>query len=194
MKNINLSSNHLVDLSALHGHIHLERLALNNNQIVDLSTLGELDELRGLFLEGNEIKSLIPISGFSKLDSLYLPENQLHSLEGIEQLVGLKFLWLQKNKMTSYELTRLKSLEMLEELYLSQNSIDDLKWLGEDKTHLSILHLSGNFISDVGALAHMVQMKDLWLDDNCIGDFSTLKKLVNTMIVGEGKQNFDKCR
>ena len=62
LKNINLCSNQIVDISALYNCYSLRQLNLSYNQIVDISALSNLTSLKDLNISDNKIKNRIKIS------------------------------------------------------------------------------------------------------------------------------------
>ena len=76
LKELDLESIQISDLTTLKGFVNLEVLFLNDNRITDLSPLAGLTNLSWLGLGYNRITDLSPLAGLTKLKVLDLSDNQ----------------------------------------------------------------------------------------------------------------------
>jgi Leucine-rich repeat (LRR) protein len=107
--------------------INLENLDLSNNLIEKIDGLKTLKKLKYLSLAHNFISIITNLEELSQLENLNLYQNQIHSIPiwfG-KKLISLKVLNLANNQISSFDqITRLRSLYELRELYLQGNPID----------------------------------------------------------------------
>jgi len=107
--------------------INLENLDLSNNLIEKIDGLKTLKKLKYLSLANNFISTIINLEELNRLENLDLHQNQIHSIPiwfG-KRLTSLKILNLANNQISSFDqITRLRGLYQLRELYLQGNPID----------------------------------------------------------------------
>lgn len=130
----------------------------------------ECSNLRKLNLSNNEI-SRIPfeIQKLRKLEVLDIADNrlcQLHS--GIFKLIKLKRLVLANNNIKSIP-TQISNLTNLEVLMLQNNNIKDLN-KGNITNKIRKLNVSNNSIEDIKWLFTFHNLKQLWIGGNNIND------------------------
>jgi Leucine-rich repeat (LRR) protein len=87
--NLNLSGNHISDLSLFSGLSELHVLNVSNNQVVDLSPLTGLSKLDTLFLSGNQIADLSPLLLLPGLMILHAAENELTDISVLGSITTL---------------------------------------------------------------------------------------------------------
>ena len=103
----------------------------------------------------------------------------LTDLCGIEKFTQLKFLYCNNNDII--DLTPLSKLENLEILNLSSNKIIDITPL--KNLNIEILYLTNNKIKDITGLGVISTLKEIYISDNFISDFSCLSCLPKLLIL-----------
>ena len=176
LQELDLSSNHISDLSPLARLTHLLWLELGDNQISDLSHLAGLTNLNNLKLYSNQISDLSHLAGLANLQELWLSYNQISDLSPLAGLTNLQWLYLHYNQIS--DLSPLVGLTNLQRLALDDNQISDLSPLA-GLTNLYYLYLYNNQISDISPLARMINLQRLYLWSNQISDLSPLAGLTN---------------
>ena len=73
----------------------------------------------------------------------------------------------------------MKNLKSLQELYLNYNSITDLSGFADNESFPALrrLDVGSNKIENVEAFRNRTGLSSLWVDKNCIKDFSPLEEL-----------------
>ena len=106
---------------------NLENLDLSNNLIEKIDGLKTLKKLKLLSLAHNFISTITNLEECAQLESLNLQQNQIHTIPiwfG-KKLISLKILNLANNQISSFDqITRLRTLYELRELYLQGNPIE----------------------------------------------------------------------
>lgn len=164
----------VIDLSGLETASNLENLWVSAPVIENWSVIFEMDRLKSLqlsspHLDHSQLDSLEELDG---LESLILSQC---ALEEIPRLPGtLKLLSLNNNSVV--DLTPLKELSQLRELYLLENLVSDLSPLA-GLAELQVLLLDGNEIDDIEALRDLSNLNRLSLYSNRVRGVSALKSL-----------------
>lgn len=213
---LNLSNNNVKDISALTSLGALRTLYLDNNPIKDLSPLYSLSNLTNLSIKGIDITES-QLSSLSKA----LPNCAIHSEAAREEVQDISFggttfksdiTELDMSNMGLRDISGIASFEQLTRLNLSGNDISDLsplmnlpnlQWLDISYTQvsdlrplmgidsLSFLNASACAINSTSALSMMNGLKELYLDDNPIMDFSGLRKLNTLYTLGLSSTGLD---
>lgn len=178
---LDLSKNNITNIDSLKNLKKLEKLSLSGNDIssglgslTDISTLKELDlSNTGL----NDTNSSDVANGLNavlsnkkeNLEILDLSNNDLSKLDASNfsnQLGSLKVLNLNNNNINSLTLP---DLPVLEELYLSNNNLDDtsVSVIG-DLSSLKKLYLNNNAITNIDSLTSLSDLVDLSVANNKI--------------------------
>ncbi|KAB5514596.1 hypothetical protein DKX38_028502 [Salix brachista] len=140
LKHLSLYGNQLkgsIDTKDFDSLSKLEELTLSGNEIQNFVTStgferpGSLDKLEILYLSSNRINdsSLSFLKGLSSLKHLYLDNNQLKGsmeMKGFERpgsLDKLEILDLSSNRISDSNLSFLKGLSSLKQLYLDNNQL-----------------------------------------------------------------------
>uniref|UniRef100_A0A667GHA7 Leucine-rich repeat-containing protein 23 n=1 Tax=Lynx canadensis TaxID=61383 RepID=A0A667GHA7_LYNCA len=190
LRYVDVSENHLTDLSPLNflTHLlwlkadgnHLRSVRLNElpylqvasfayNQITDTEGISH-PRLGSLDLKGNRIRMVTGLDP-QKLISLHTLElrgNQIETTLGIN-LPKLKNLFLAQNMLKKVE--GLENLSNLTTLHLRDNQIETLSGFSKEMTSLQYLNLRGNMVTHLGELAKLRDLPKLralvLLDNPC---------------------------
>lgn len=106
------------------------------------------------------------ISSLSMIDAHGLG---ITNLAGLEKCVSLAALNLASNKIS--DVSALRSLKLVQQLFLQQNQIADITPLGEMK-NLQYIELSNNKVKKIDALTACTNMASLYLSNNQITDLT----------------------
>ena len=148
-------------------------------------------------MEFNKISSLPPLNGLESIKKLDLSHNELEDkdLFQLDGLKNLEFLYVAVNKKIT-KVPIMKDLKSLKELYLNYNSITDLSGFADNESFpaLKRLDVGSNKISDVEAFRNRKGLTSLWVDKNCIKDFSPLEELkARGTYVGGMNEQLESC-
>ena len=157
VKELDLSSREINDISVLVDCTELETLNLSGNYISDISVLLDLPKLKSVNLANNNISDVRPLMSLTTIEYLNLSGNQISSIAALGELTGL------------------------EELSLKGNVISDFSPLS-NLVVLDMLDLTGTGITD-NSLSYLYKLKDLKklsLDNNDIS-FKAYDKLKNEL-------------
>ncbi|XP_077026012.1 leucine-rich repeat-containing protein 23 isoform X1 [Tamandua tetradactyla] len=190
LRYVDISENHLTDLSPLNHLTHLLWLKADGNrlrsahldelpylqiasfaynQIIDTEGISH-PRLGSLDLKGNRIRLVTGLDPqkLNNLHTLELRGNQLESTLGIN-LPKLKNLFLAQNMLKKVE--GLENLSNLTTLHLRDNQIETLSGFSEEMKSLQYLNLRGNMVADLGELAKLWDLPKLralvLLDNPC---------------------------
>ena len=187
LRELDLSSELISDLSPLSGLASLQSLYLNNNRIADLSPLSDLTGLRELGLGKNLIVDLFPLSGLTNLQTLNLSLNYISDLSPLSGLNSLESLFIRDSFILS-DISGLSDMPSLRRLFLGNNAISDISGL-RDMPRLWRLELANNAISDISRLSDMPHLLLLDLDDNAVSDLSPLTGITGLALVELNRNN-----
>ena len=143
VKELNLSSRGITDISALAACRELERLDLTGNKISDITPLMDIPGLKELVIKDNQVTDLRPLMALNTLAYINAEGNGITSTVPLGSLTGLKELHLAGNPISDYSgLSRLYSLETLglEDTGLQDDDLDSLKGL----SNLRLLTITNN--------------------------------------------------
>ena len=123
LRRVTLAYQSIEDISPLSQLNYLESVDLRNSPIEDISPLSEMNSLTTLILFDTKVADLTPLQNclhLTLLDIGYTPISSLAALDGLD---ALKVLVIRKGSLKS--LDQIETHTMLEEIYLSENSILD---------------------------------------------------------------------
>lgn len=150
-----------------------------DGKVKTLSDLDMMPELESLSLDGeNALISISQLSGKSKLRVLALSGCNIDSTEinVLGSLTALETLDLSDNRITS--VSSLSGLTSLKNVYLAQNSIEDLSALSASKA-LVCLDASQNRITAIPDFDSNCPLETLILSSNQISDISTVHRFTS---------------
>ena len=163
------------DISPLANLTKLEQLEVTGSDVHDISSLVRLTNLRVLQFYSSDISDISPLSGMTKLEKVRFRHSDVEDITPLANLVHLEWLDLASNEVS--DLSPLRNLTKLESADLSWNRISNIEPL-RHLTSLTHLRLDGNQrISDVSALAGLVNVYRLRLSLNKVSDVSPLAGL-----------------
>ena len=143
VKELNLNSRGITDISALSACRELERLDLTGNKISDITPLMDIPGLKELVIKDNQVTDLRPLMALNTLAYINAEGNGITSTVPLGSLTGLKELHLAGNPISDYSgLSKLYSLETLglEDTGLQDADLDSLKGL----SNLRLLTITNN--------------------------------------------------
>ncbi|XP_058414894.1 leucine-rich repeat-containing protein 23 [Diceros bicornis minor] len=193
---LELKERDLTDIYLLRSYIHVRYVDVSENHLTDLSPLNYLTHLLWLKADGNRLRSArlnelpyLQIASFAynqitdtegishpRLSSLDLKGNRIHMVTGLDpqKLISLHTLELRGNQLDS---TLGINLPKLKNLFLAQNMLKKVEGL-ENLTNLTTLHLRDNQIETLSGFSkEMKSLQYLNLRGNMLTDLRELAKL-----------------
>jgi len=176
IRHLDLSGLGIKELTGLEYCYDMKVLTINNAQINDFSPLSAMRGLYWLYLENDDISDISFLEHTRTLRILDLAGNHVSDLSPIE---GCPLLW--KVTLTNNNVRSLVSLPYGRELFLAGNDITSLAPLA-DSTHLRVLDIDSNDVSDISVLSKFSWLRHLVLSNNKI---TNLQPLVDNPGVGK---------
>lgn len=124
LTSVELTFNHISDISPLSGLSNLTEIVLNNNQISDISVVAGLPDLVHLDIHNNEISDISAVSGLSGLHTVILRINRISDISPLSGLLDLEYLDLRNNQIS--DISSLSGLSKLRIVDLWSNEIIDI--------------------------------------------------------------------
>ncbi len=171
LRELDIGSNQLSDLSGLSHTPELRELIAWNNQLSDLSGLSHTPELRELNVGGNQLSDLSGLSHTPELRELNVGGNQLSDLSGLSHTPELRELNVGGNQLS--DLSGLSHTPELRELNVGSNQLSDLSGLSHTP-ELRKLNVGYNQLSDLSGLSHTPELRELNVGSNQLSDLSGL--------------------
>jgi Leucine-rich repeat (LRR) protein len=153
--------------------------------IKDIIYNTELEELNLSELGLND-SDIMPLKHMENLTTLWLSWNNISDISVLKNLTDLTTIVMTGiglgeniNANTApLDISVLKDLINLKELYLEYNKINDISAL-ENLTNLTKLSLHNNDINDIDALKNLINLEELIISGNQITDVEILKEFKN---------------
>ncbi|CAL6009245.1 Conserved_hypothetical protein [Hexamita inflata] len=188
LEKLNMNNCKLNKLDALRYLTNLKELDLgDNDRIDDITPLGNLQQLRILNLEHCRLTNVEALQLLLNLEELNLARNlNIFSDKVIQHSRYLdttplqyltKLTILNLDSCAKLQLDSLSKLTNLDQLYLSSNSLQDIRALQQIK--LKQLYLSSTKIDDMDALQYLTDLTILDLSKCKLSSINALKTLVN---------------
>jgi leucine-rich repeat protein SHOC2 len=172
LKDLELSTNNISDLSVLSHNRQLQKLYMPGNMVTDFSPLVQNTQLKQVVLFKNNITSLpTSLEGLEQLEELDLRFNQLTELTAaIKHLKSLKKLSLDDNNIKSIpaEIGQLKSLELLT---IRGNGITELPDELFELPNLRILDVVGNNLKTLSPKMYTSNIQEISITQYGDGGF-----------------------
>ena len=121
-------------------------------------------------------KGDLTVANAAKVKKLELKKANIHSINALRYFTGLEELYLSDNLIE--DLSPLKDLDKLYRIHLENNFVSDLSPL-ENKSNITRLDLYGNLVTDLTPLKNLTRMVMLDVRKNDVEDISVLKGMVN---------------
>lgn len=172
LRELNASGNQVASAGALANLAGLEKLVLTGNQISDITWASSLASLRFLTISNNPITDLGPLSTMVDLEMLQVGSVMATDFSPITALTSLRSLAIDSNDLD--DLDFLSELTLLSSFWASNCSISDFNIFG-GYDHFRYLHLSGNQIVEIGALADNTVLVTLSMNGNSVSDLTPLQ-------------------
>ena len=153
--------------------------------IKDISYSTELEELN-LSELGLDDSDIMPLEHMKNLKTLWLSWNNISDIGVLKNLTNLTTLVMTgiglrddiNANTPPLDISVLKDLVHLKELYLEYNKINDISAL-ENLTDLTKLSLHSNNINDINPLKNLTNLEELMIGGNQITDVEILKNFKN---------------
>eukprot|EP01006_Ploeotia_vitrea_P006154 TRINITY_DN12422_c0_g1_i1.p1 TRINITY_DN12422_c0_g1~~TRINITY_DN12422_c0_g1_i1.p1 ORF type:complete len:652 (+),score=72.35 TRINITY_DN12422_c0_g1_i1:68-2023(+) len=179
----------------------INHLSLQAKGIDEIGNLHLCKALKVLYLYDNHITTITNLNFAAQLTHLYLSNNQIMSLNGLQALLNLRKLYIDNNNIA--RLDSIGNLSFLEELHIAHQQFpeeDNRQPQGSRPSsscsshtptgmvidgetlyglqRLQVLNVSGNNISDVYPLKHLVSIASLDLSANNLTDLDAIVGVV----------------
>ena len=166
LKEIDLSTNRVTDLSVLKNATQLEVVNITGCAISDLSFLQDMKNLRVLYGVVCQISDISVLADKAELEEINLSVNQITDISPLRDCTRLRYVSLGGNELTNPEV--LSGMTQLEELWLDTCGLEEVSFL-RDNHSLKILALEDNPISDLSPLKGHT-MEELHLEMTLISE------------------------
>lgn len=164
----------LAGLDGIEKGQNLSYLDLSRNHIEDLTILPQLPKLAQLRLRANPVTDLSPLLIMPKLKDLDVGKNPRLDIEVLRQLTQLESLGLAENDLKDLGwLAGLTELRRLDVSYNAVTELSPLKVLGG----LTALNADGNGLADISPIAELRRLQRLTLNGNLIRSVAPLRQL-----------------
>lgn len=184
LKVLNISGNHIADLSFLNNMTNLEELSyigeVGKNILTDISPLASVTHLKKLYMSDHEIEDISPLSGLTELEDVDLSINRISDLKPLNSAINLKQLNINYNQIVSAK--PLENLPNLSRVYMSDNKLINMDGFG-DIPNIDVIVVPNNQISDISQISTANTLTDLTADNNQISDLTALSGLPNLSIL-----------
>ncbi|MDP6512254.1 MAG: leucine-rich repeat domain-containing protein, partial [SAR202 cluster bacterium] len=160
-----------------------------NGGLPDLTPLAGLNQLEELYLDSNGINNTLPLAGLNHLEVLNLAGNSISVLTPLGSLTSLTALFLSFNSVS--DISTLSSLTAMVILDLFENdNVADISPLAS-MPQLQRVDLGGDSVvlgsvTNIDALAGLLNLTQVFLDDNQITNIQPLIANANLGGLGDG--------
>jgi Leucine-rich repeat (LRR) protein len=147
------------------------------------TTAGAADETiirEAIARELNKPASELVDSDCAQVTRLNLSLSKLSDLTPLKGLTSLQELYLDGTHVT--DLTALQGLTSLQRLWLNQTQVSDLTPL-HGLTDLIVLYLNGTRVSDLTALEGLTSLRELYLNQTRVSDLTALRVLTSLHVL-----------
>ncbi len=205
ISSLDISNNHISDLSPITKLKNLQFISVSNNYIEDITPLCTLEKLSSIQLDHNRIKDISCLANKFNNNNLYLDISGNTGITGYENFTELRGLIADNIGLTS--LSSFNNLRNLETLSVQDNSITNLSGLTGSEEGFYSLQLSGNHLSDLTfdkpidfldisnnnlkdiSILNNVKTSTVYANDNNFGDLSKFNNSNITSLALSGNKN-----
>ncbi len=184
LNTLNLSGNHITDLTYFPYMYPLTQLALNYqgpDYIKDITPLLYMNpSLQHLSLQGNKISDISPLTNLHALKYISLRDNRITSIEALKDKTMLSGIDMSINLIS--DISPLENNHLLNVIIADHNlisSIEPIRFIPK----LAQVSFKHNSISDVSPVANMPYMKSMAFDFNKVTDVTPLKDITITSYI-----------
>ncbi|KAK2488429.1 hypothetical protein MC885_008786 [Smutsia gigantea] len=178
----------LTDIYLLRSYIHLRYVDISENHLTDLSPLNYLTHLLWLKADGNQLRSA-QLNELPYLQIASFAYNQITDTEGISHprlgSLDLKGNLIHTAQNMLKKVEGLENLSNLTTLHLRDNQIETLSGFSGDMKSLQYLNLRGNMVADLQELAKLRDLPKLralvLLDNPCTDETDYRQKALVQM-------------
>jgi hypothetical protein len=154
-------------------HLSVAFTPVSNSGMDHLRALTGLERLKLAYLDGTTAEAYTPIEALTRLRTLELESLPLTDAElsFLQHLTELRTLELEQVKLTDAGMVYLKGLIHLRTLTLDSVAISSagLDYL-RAMSHLSVLKIRKTGVTDLSAIRHLAELRELYIMRNPIGD------------------------
>lgn len=152
------------------------------NTYSDISSLYKLSKLKELNLTYTDVDDIDVVKNFKDLNTFIyrIFNSRVTDISALKDLIELKYLDLEYVNVSNIDqLSGLKNLTYLNLNSTLDNSekINDITML-KDMTSLTELYLNSSDVKDISALTNAVNMEKLDLSNNDVSDVSPVRKMI----------------
>lgn len=150
---------------------NLEVLILSNNNLTSIDFVKDLPNLKSLYFHDNEVKDLSPLKSLKNLREIGANNNPVSDISVLSGMTKLEKVWLCGTKVKDISVLKGRNLTEVGFNYCSiSSSVSVLK----DMSNLTIVSLSGCGLSNISFLANKTKLSRIYLSQNYITDASPL--------------------
>ena len=182
IKELDLSSRDIHDLSGMESFVALTTLNLSGNAVTTIDQLQYCTNMLYLNVSNNKIvNNNTAIEKMIKLTDLYLSNTGMTNINSIETLIDywtskkkftLTTLDISGNGFTNNDINRIAEINSLTQLNVSNNKLDTIETFEPLKSKVSVFNISQNQIQDISVLSKFTNLTSLDLSNNKIEDIS----------------------
>ncbi len=167
------ASGQLGNLSAL---TNLTTLDITNTSVSsdELKVIGSLYKLETLILNDCGLSSTADLAGCTAVTYLDLSNNTIRDISGLKTMTALQEVYLQRNVVT--DLSALSSCTNLTKLDISYNSVTSLSPVC-GHSQLNWIHAGNNKISEVSSIGQLTSLEYLYLDHNMLTNITPISTI-----------------
>ena len=179
-----LSFNKITNIDLLAKFKNLKYIDLSHNKLIrNIDSLAMLVDLEYLDLSSNRIITLNSLQYLKNLTTLKINYNQIVTIDNfIQHAINMNYLDLTANRIQKISDYLINKLSNLKTLYLSKNSITNIK-INNNSSNLNVIRLDYNQIDELSTIELPFSLEEIDLSNNNIrlfnlnGNFSKLLRL-----------------
>ena len=154
LSNTNMNSfniiNEYVDSGEEYDEIYLKDLNISSNGIDDITGIGKITYLENLYIANNRINSIIELKELTNLKILNAANNNIKDIQPLSRINTLRTLNVSNNRISDISPVNSR----LTALYFSGNNVNDISSLYK-MTSLTDLEMNNNYIEDISRIENL---------------------------------------